>query len=76
MDIIVIDIPDNHRKDLAKIAFYTFSHPLEMVEAIERRINNTMSNDEEQEFLNEELEKVRHRKCYDPNNILLDHAFL
>ncbi len=34
LDIIIADIPDNHRKDLAKIAFYSFSNPLELVEAI------------------------------------------
>jgi hypothetical protein len=72
LDIIIADLSDSHRRDLAKIVFYTFSHPLKLIDVIERRLSRPFSNEEEQAFLTEELDRVKSLKCYDPNNLLFD----
>lgn len=46
LDIIITDIPtESHKRDLAKIAFYTYSKPLELLDIIEKRLTSVFSTD-------------------------------
>ena len=73
LNIIIKDIASEaHKRYLAKIAFFTYSHPLDLLEIMEKRLDSTFSNVEEEVFLRMELERVSVNKCYNPNNILLD----
>lgn len=55
-----------------KISFYTFNHPLLLLDIIEARINIKLSNEEELAFLQAELDKVKHKPCFNFNNLLID----
>lgn len=73
MNIIIKDISaEAHKRYLAKIAFFTYEHPLDFLDIMEKRLESTFSNAEEEVFLKKELERVSVNKCYNPDNILLD----
>lgn len=72
LNLIMAEISENHKRDMAKIAFYTFNHPLQLLQIIEQLITNKFSNDEEAVFIHQQLESLRPNKCYNKNNILLD----
>lgn len=59
LSAILNEMPDVHRKGLLRIAFYTFTRPLLLLDVVERRLNAKMSNEEEEAFLGAELEGVR-----------------
>lgn len=65
-------MPDVHKKLLMRISFYTFNHPLQLLDIIEARINVKLSNEEELAFLQGELEKVKHNPCFNFNSQLID----
>jgi hypothetical protein len=55
-----------------KIAFYSFNNPLQLLGIIEKRIDNKFSNDEEDAFINEQLDSLAGNKCYNKNNFLIE----
>lgn len=69
---ILNEMPDVHKKLLMRISFYTFNHPLQLLDIIEARINVKLSNEEELAFLQGELEKVKHNPCFNFNSLLID----
>ena len=69
---ILGEMPDVHKKLLMRISFYTFNHPLLLLDIIEARINVKLSNEEELAFLQAELEKVKHHPCFSCNSLLVD----
>jgi hypothetical protein len=72
LNLIMAEISENHKKDMAKIAFYTFNHPLKLLNIIEQLISNKFSNDEEALFIRQQLESLRPNRCYNRHNFLLD----
>ena len=69
---ILGEMPDVHKKLLMRISFYTFNHPLLLLDIIEARINVKLSNEEELAFLQAELDKVKHHPCFNCNSLLVD----
>ena len=77
LDIIINEIAtETHKRDFAKIAFHTYSKPLELLDIIENRLNSTFSTDEEEVFFRTSLEKVKGIKIYNPENLLLDQDII
>jgi hypothetical protein len=69
LNIIIRDIQTaSHKRNLAKIAFYTYSRPLELLDIIEARLKATLSKGEDDVFFERELKRVKSFKCYNPDN--------
>lgn len=66
------EISEVHKQGLLRIAFYTFNNPHILLNIVEKRLNSKFSNNEEEEFLESELENVKILKCYRKSNVLFD----
>lgn len=78
LNIIISQInTETHKRDLTKIAFYTYKKPLELLEIIEGRLNAVFDIEEEGAYFREKLEKVRlENHCYALDNLLLDEDII
>ena len=72
LGMVMSDMGERHGRMMIKIAFYTFRKPEELLDIIEERLDSLFSHEEEEQFLERQINQVKLYDSFDPNEALLD----